>query len=264
MSLRGACRCAAVALLAFITLVVLLVQRGGGVFVLIPFYLLLFLGGALLIRAVYFSLLARGDIEGAVVSAGSVLLIELPTFLWFTSLTLVILFWAMTSNSLHAKQLLRRVWLLFLATNAAMYIVLLSVLVAFAVTRDRVTLACQGRQPARIDQSRKRAMLLTYQVLLAVMGVGIGGVYVWPLCLWHTTCSVCAGIYQHTPVTTRAPERQGSGRVGKAAPTGTGRARGVCSGAATQHDVDRSVCVRLLRAARHLPPHTRFGAAWDP
>lgn len=161
-------------MLALLAIVALIVRRPTDFFMLVPFYLLLLIAASTLIRAVYFASLAA-QVFGAGSNARDVALIELPTFLWFTAVTLIISFWVVLSQPrLHASGLLARVAVIFTIANVIMYAFLIAAIVVFARLEGSSGVVCRGRLSATNQRQKQHVVQVVYQALLAVVATTIG------------------------------------------------------------------------------------------
>jgi len=123
---------------------VLLVVYRRNFYYLLPFYFLMLMAAALAIRAVYFALLASERLVSS--NTSDVALIEMPTFLWFTAVTLLISFWFVVSDDRMAKRSLKWVAIIFAVVNACMYALLIAFIVVFELRKESAPV-CQGTDP---------------------------------------------------------------------------------------------------------------------
>ena len=163
-------------LLSVVALVSLLIRRPKTFLKAMSFYLLVLIGAATLIRAFYFASLATNNLP-EYSTAQDIALIEIPTFLWFSAVTLIISFWAVLSNKrLYAADVLRRVAIIFGATNLVMYAVFITTIVAFAALQGS-SQRCQGRLAPTTQRHQQRVLQALYQAFLAAVALAIGGVF---------------------------------------------------------------------------------------
>lgn len=171
-----AASCAVVTLLSVVAVVSLIIRRPRSFFMAMPFYLLILIGAATLIRAFYFASLATNNLPEQS-TAQDVALIEIPTFLWFTAVTLIISFWAvLSSKRLYAFDVLRRVAVIFCVTNLIMYAIFIATIVAFAALQGSKQ-RCQGRLPPTTQRHQQRVLQTLYQAFLAAVALIIGTVF---------------------------------------------------------------------------------------
>lgn len=165
-----------VTLLSVVALVSLIIRRPKSFFMAMSFYLLILIGSATLIRALYFAMMATNNLP-EYSTAQDIALIEIPTFLWFTAVTLIISFWAvLSSKRLYAADVLRRVAIIFGVTNSLMYAVFIATIVAFAAFQGS-NQRCQGRLAPTTQRHQQRVLQALYQAFLAAVALAIGGVF---------------------------------------------------------------------------------------
>lgn len=139
-----------------------------------PFWLCALLAISSLIRAIYFYLLGAQVIRSS--NIGNMILVEVPTFIWFTATTLVVFLWisvTSTKKQKHVAVIFRR---LFLISNGIVWGLLILFIILFVVLKDKKKSrdsVCQGRLGFTIDRTARRVLFIVYQVFLATLALVI-------------------------------------------------------------------------------------------
>lgn len=160
-----------------------------------PFWLVLLMAAMGIIRGVYFALAASSALAQS--TYVDVLLVELPTFIWFTATTLLVIFWiafllGTTQQGLRWRRIARTFWTLFAVFNVLMYAIFITFVVVFSTLDDKIKSQCFGRLPTTRDTSRKHVAFLVYQAFVALVAVAIALAYLVGG-LWLMRASVTAG-----------------------------------------------------------------------
>jgi len=137
-----------------------------------PFWLCVLLAVSALIRALYFYLLGGQVIRSS--NIGNLILVEVPTFIWFTATTLVVFLWisvTSTKRQKHVAVIFRR---LFLISNGIVWGLLILFIILFVVLKDKKKSRdsfCQGRLGFKIDHTPRHVLFICYQVFLAALAL---------------------------------------------------------------------------------------------
>lgn len=141
-----------------------------------PFWLCVLLAISSLIRAIYFFLLGGQVIRSS--NIGNLILVEVPTFIWFTATTLLVFLWISVTSTKKQKYVAVLFRRLFLIANGIIWGLLILFIILFVVLKDKKRSRnefCQGRLGFTIDRTPRRVLFICYQVFLASLALLISG-----------------------------------------------------------------------------------------
>eukprot|EP01132_Coremiostelium_polycephalum_P003595 gene3595-4477_t len=143
--------------------------------------LFLFLTCFSLIRSIYFFILPAGVFsQGA--NVADYVLVVLPTFLYFTSFTVVVVIWYVLSNAetTFGQNLFKRINMTILGINLVLYILFIVIVLVFNFTTEKPPPTCGGRIVGKYSNtSPQKVVSILYAVLQAVLSLLIGLAFIY-------------------------------------------------------------------------------------
>ncbi|KAM9944458.1 hypothetical protein ACTFIT_009162 [Dictyostelium discoideum] len=137
----------------------------------------------ILMRSLYFFILPNGHLAGSPTS--DYILVILPTFIYFTAFTVIIVLWyvivfLVLKKNRSAESLSRRVSKLVLYVNIVIYLLFIACCLVFTKTQSNPTNDCGSRIiiPAKSSIPQK-AISITYAVIQAIISVLLGAAFVY-------------------------------------------------------------------------------------
>ncbi|KAN0022205.1 hypothetical protein ACTFIU_004377 [Dictyostelium citrinum] len=137
----------------------------------------------ILMRSLYFFILPNGHLAGNPTS--DYVLVILPTFIYFTAFTVIIVLWyvivfLVLKKNRSAESLSRRVSKLVLYVNIVIYLLFIACCLVFTKTQSNPTNDCGSRIiiPAKSSIPQK-AISITYAVIQAIISVLLGAAFVY-------------------------------------------------------------------------------------
>ncbi|KAN0050486.1 hypothetical protein ACTA71_003610 [Dictyostelium dimigraforme] len=137
----------------------------------------------ILMRSLYFFILPNGHLAGN--PTGDYVLVILPTFIYFTAFTVIIVLWyvivfLVLKKNRSAESLSRRVSKLVLYVNIVIYLLFIACCLVFTKTQSNPTNDCGSRIiiPAKGSIPQK-AISITYAVIQAIISVLLGAAFVY-------------------------------------------------------------------------------------
>ncbi|KAM9986263.1 hypothetical protein ACTFIY_010701 [Dictyostelium cf. discoideum] len=133
-----------------------------------------------LIRSIYFFILPNGIITETT-TVGNYILVVLPTFLYFTSFTIVIVIWYMLSNaSSFSNDIYGRINMMVFLINVVLYIVFIIIVIVYNFTKQSTPKSCGGRLLINLEQTTpQNAVSIFYAVLQACLSLAIGIAFIY-------------------------------------------------------------------------------------
>jgi len=147
---------------------------------LVIFFILLFN----IIRSIYFFLIPSGN-QGPILDY---ILVVLPTLLYFTAFSLVTVAWAVATVNSHTNDFPKRLRITALSVNAAMYLMLIILVLVFQFGASYPEQECTGRVDVGLGKAYqiKKAVSIFYAVAISFVSLLIGasflffGARLWP------------------------------------------------------------------------------------
>lgn len=123
---------------------------------------------------IYLILLGAEHIRSA--NVGNMVLVEAPTFVWFTATTLVVFLWVSVTSTKRQKRVAIIFRRLILISNGIMWGLFILFIILFVVLKDKKERddICQGRLGETVDRTPRRILFIVYQVFLAIIALLIG------------------------------------------------------------------------------------------
>ncbi|KAK5576726.1 hypothetical protein RB653_007870 [Dictyostelium firmibasis] len=133
-----------------------------------------------LIRSIYFFVLPSGIITETT-TVGNYILVVLPTFLYFTAFTIVIVIWYMLSNaSSFSNDIYSRINTMVLLINIVLYLVFIIIVIVYNFTKQSIPPSCGGRLSINLKQTTpQNAVSIFYAVLQACLSLAIGIAFIY-------------------------------------------------------------------------------------
>ncbi|KAN0034967.1 hypothetical protein ACTFIV_001507 [Dictyostelium citrinum] len=133
-----------------------------------------------LIRSIYFFILPNGIITETT-TVGNYILVVLPTFLYFTAFTIVIVIWYMLSNaSSFSNDIYGRINMMVFLINVVLYIVFIIIVIVYNFTKQSTPKSCGGRLLINLEQTTpQNAVSIFYAVLQACLSLAIGVAFIY-------------------------------------------------------------------------------------
>ncbi|KYR01438.1 hypothetical protein DLAC_01419 [Tieghemostelium lacteum] len=137
--------------------------------------LFLFLTMFCFIRMIYFFILPQGNIIDQSANVGEYILVVLPTFLYFTSFTIVVVIWYTLTTNSFSSNLFKRMYRLIFLINLVLYILFIVIVLVFNFTKEKTPPTCGGRILAEYtNTSPQKVVSILYAVLQSVLSLAIG------------------------------------------------------------------------------------------
>jgi hypothetical protein len=129
------------------------------------------------LRMIYFALMAASS--PAESGAADYILIELPSFLYFSALSFFVVSWVVLARTVVRKNLRRQGTLRFLmkiviAVNAIVYLLWIALIIVYEITKQNVVSPCGSRLGNQVDNTTRRAISLTYRIFVGIISLVIG------------------------------------------------------------------------------------------
>lgn len=123
------------------------------------------------VRLIYLILLGAEKIRSS--NVGNMVLVEAPTFVWFSATTLVVFLWVSVTSTKRQKHVAVMFRRLIFISNGLMWGLFILFIVLFVVLKDKkhTDNQCQGRLGERIDRQPRRVLFIVYQVFLALVAL---------------------------------------------------------------------------------------------
>ncbi|EGG21688.1 hypothetical protein DFA_01574 [Cavenderia fasciculata] len=132
----------------------------------------------MLIRSIYFFILPSGKLSTSAVA--DYILVVLPTFIYFTAFTIIIVLWYIIVKSRTQRNILRRIGLMIGTINAILYILFIIIILVFHLTESNPTNDCIGRMVVEANTTTpQRIVSIVYAVVQAVISLVIGAAFVY-------------------------------------------------------------------------------------
>eukprot|EP01132_Coremiostelium_polycephalum_P002244 gene2244-2767_t len=133
----------------------------------------------ILIRAIYFFILPSGSLSSNPV--GDYILVVLPTFMYFTAFTIIIVLWYMIVKTKQSgKSLVKRLYWMILSINAVLYILFMIIILVFHFSEKNPSNDCGARIviPAS-NTTPQRVVSIVYAVFQALISLVIGSAFIY-------------------------------------------------------------------------------------
>lgn len=103
----------------------------------------------------------------------NLILVELPTFIWFTASTLVVLLWVSVTSTRKQKAIGKIFRQLFVVVNGLMWALFILFIILFIVLPDTTDQDpyCIGRLAPTVNHTPRRVLFIVYQVFLATVAL---------------------------------------------------------------------------------------------
>lgn len=129
------------------------------------------------LRMIYFALMASSS--PAESGGADYILIELPSFLYFSALSFFVVSWVVLARTVVRKNLRRQGTMRFLmkvviAVNAVVYLLWIILIIIYETTKQTVVSPCGSRLGTQVDNTTRRAISLTYRVFVGIISLVIG------------------------------------------------------------------------------------------
>jgi hypothetical protein len=165
-----------VAALAFVDSI-LLIAKKHKIFPLSMFIMLFTTFAYTLIRAIYFFIIPS-DLTAYDNAVVDYVLVVLPTFLYFTAFSTVVIIWALASLTTGSGGLKKMFNLVIILMNVGLYIVLIVICVVFQYIADTESAVCAGREELHSNTSTQLRISIAYAVIIAALSLGLSIAFV--------------------------------------------------------------------------------------
>jgi hypothetical protein len=144
------------------------------------FAVILLLGALCLVRLLFY-LLSVGGVFATQNSHGVYILVELPSFIYFSALSFFVVLWVFTmrlirkpsiSRSVMNKRIIRVVAIL----NAVLYAVFIVLIILYETLPDGDNSICGGRLITR-DLSTRQSIAMVYRLIVSILSFALGAGY---------------------------------------------------------------------------------------
>ncbi|KYQ90264.1 hypothetical protein DLAC_08867 [Tieghemostelium lacteum] len=131
------------------------------------------------IRAVYFFILPSGSLSNNAV--GDYILVVLPTFIYFTSFTIIIVLWyIIVKTKQTGRYMVERLTWFILVINIILYLLFMIIVLVFHYTEETPQDECGGRIIVSVSSTTpQRAVSIFYAVIQAVISLVIGAAFIY-------------------------------------------------------------------------------------
>ncbi|GAM29086.1 hypothetical protein SAMD00019534_122620 [Acytostelium subglobosum LB1] len=130
------------------------------------------------IRSIYFFMLPSGKLSNSLVA--DYILVVLPTFIYFTSFSIIVVLWyVIVSSKLHVK-FFERFRQMIIVINVIIYIIFIIIVLVFNFSKKQPASECGARMTVIPSSTTpQRAVSIFYAVVQAVISLIIGSAFVY-------------------------------------------------------------------------------------
>ncbi|KYQ90980.1 hypothetical protein DLAC_07869 [Tieghemostelium lacteum] len=141
--------------------------------------LIIFVTLFITIRAIYFFILPSGSLSNNPV--GDYILVVLPTFIYFTSFTIIVVLWYIIIKAkAKTRDLLKQVTYVVLIINIILYLLFMIIVLVFHFTEQDPQDDCGGRIIISVSSTTpQRVVSIVYAVIQAVISLVIGAAFIY-------------------------------------------------------------------------------------
>eukprot|EP01133_Synstelium_polycarpum_P016970 gene16970-20188_t len=130
------------------------------------------------IRTIYFFILPSGKLSQSPIA--DYIMVVLPTFIYFTAFTIIIVLWYMVIKAKSHRNFLSRLAMMIGAINVVFYLLFIVIVLVFHFTERIPTNDCGGRIQLPVSNTTpQRVVSIVYAVVQAVISLIIGAAFVY-------------------------------------------------------------------------------------
>ncbi|GAM21260.1 hypothetical protein SAMD00019534_044350 [Acytostelium subglobosum LB1] len=130
------------------------------------------------IRAAYFFILPSGMLYDSTIA--DYILVVLPTFIYFTSFTIIVVLWYVVVNMKFNVSLTTKFNSLIVATNAVLYLIFIIIVLVFNYTKSNLVNMCGARLFMDVTTTTpQRIVSILYAAIQAVISLLLGAAFIY-------------------------------------------------------------------------------------
>lgn len=128
---------------------------------------------AIAVRLAYICVLLSNVLDDSQDSLSEFLLIEIPSYFYFLSLTLAALIWYSVVNQQRSETLRKVVAQRFSFITSIYLLFIISIILAWVLSEEEGTYVCEGRVYQSPDDSTQETVRLTYRIVISLFSLSI-------------------------------------------------------------------------------------------